>query len=316
MLQNLNQDEISELANLLVISQKANAREALCIKVGINYYKQLGFMYESSSEDSFAINLINHLNVVGNTKAICQICCKELAPIFQEGRNKSFLKKIAAKLNCNQEFSHNHPNPSTVEQLTSPIPNPVLESRINPPNQPDRAKSQRLYWLTSGAIFLIGLAGVAGFQIRGQMELSNSRYIYLEKLLSEEKWEGADRETANRMWEVADKWQERSLQAKDYNNFSCEDLRTIDNLWTKYSKQRFGFSIQRQIWESREVSSNLDNFIIRVGWGKRNEKGEFTYHPVTEFSLKTPEGQLPWIVNWEGSGDRNAYMDRIKNCDI
>jgi len=74
--------------------------------------------------------------------------------------------------------------------------------------------------------------------------------------------------------------------------------------------------MQRQIWESSEVSGDLGNFMIRVGWGQRNEKGELLYHPLTDFSLKTPEGQLPWIVNWEGSGDRNAYMFRIISCKI
>ncbi len=102
MSQELNQDELNALADLLVISQKAKAREALCIKIGISYYKELGFIYESS-DSSFAINLINHLNEVGNTKAICQLCCKELSSIFQ-GDRESFLKEIAVKLNCNHEF--------------------------------------------------------------------------------------------------------------------------------------------------------------------------------------------------------------------
>ncbi|MHC5719452.1 MAG: CHAT domain-containing protein, partial [Nostoc sp.] len=72
MSQDLNQNELNELADLLVLSQKAKAREALCIKIGITYYQELGFIYESS-DYSFAINLINHLNDVGNTKAICQL---------------------------------------------------------------------------------------------------------------------------------------------------------------------------------------------------------------------------------------------------
>jgi hypothetical protein len=148
MSQYLTQDDLNALADLLVVSQKAKAREALCIKIGITYYKQLGFLYESS-EDSFAINLINHLNDVGNTKAICQLCCKELEPIFQQGNRKSFLKEITGKLNCNQELRHNYPNPSTVEQLTSPTPSP--------------SQSKKLNWLTGGAIFLLGLVGLAGF---------------------------------------------------------------------------------------------------------------------------------------------------------
>lgn len=39
MSQDLNQDELNELADLLLLSQKSKAREALCIKIGISYYK-------------------------------------------------------------------------------------------------------------------------------------------------------------------------------------------------------------------------------------------------------------------------------------
>lgn len=308
--------ELNALADLLVISQKAKAREALCIKIGISYYNELGFVYESS-EDSFAINLINYLNRVGNTKAICQLCCKELAPIFKEGKRESFLKEIAVKLNWNQEFRHNYSNPNTVEQPTSPTPSPVPEFRINSPNQPDGSKfqSKRLNWLTGGAIFLIGLAGLAGFQIY-KTESVNPRYTQLENLLSEGRWQEADRETANRMWEVAGKWEERSLQAKDFENFSCEDLRTIDNLWTKYSKQHFGFSVQSRIFRSSDVKNDLTKFMSQIGWGKLDEKRTFWYVPIPDYSLSAPEGELPWIVTYKGSGDRKAYISRIINCGI
>jgi len=209
-----------------------------------------------------------------------------------------------------------HLNP--YEQSTPPIPNPVPEFRINPPNQPDESKSQskRLNWLTGGAIFIIGLAGLTGFQIY-KTEPINSRYIQLENLLSEGRWQEADRETADRMWEVAGKWQERSLQAKDFENFSCEDLRTIDNLWTKYSKQHFGFSIQRRIFQSSDINKNLFKFMAQVGWGKLNEKGDvISYVPMPDYSLSAPEGELPWTVTYQGSGDRGAYMSRIISCGI
>ncbi len=96
----LNQDELNKLVNLLLISSKVKAREALCISIGIDYYRQLGFINDPS-DDSFAINLINHLNEVGNTIAICQLCCNELKPIFKGGLNESILKEIVIKLNCN-----------------------------------------------------------------------------------------------------------------------------------------------------------------------------------------------------------------------
>lgn len=71
MSQDLNQDKLNALAELLLIIQKVKEREVLCIKNGISYYKDLVFIYETS-DDSYAINLINYLNEIGNTKAICQ----------------------------------------------------------------------------------------------------------------------------------------------------------------------------------------------------------------------------------------------------
>jgi hypothetical protein len=139
--------------------------------------------------------------------------------------------------------------------------------------------------LAGSAIFLIGLAG---FQIY-EHKSSNPRYTQLESLLSQQKWKDADLETAQRMWEVAGKWNERSLKAEDYQKFPCEDLRTIDSFWTKYSNDRFGFSVQRSIWESSEVNSRLGKFMIRVGWGDEKENGRvIVFFPVTNFSLSAP----------------------------
>lgn len=191
------------------------------------------------------------------------------------------------------------------------------EFRINPPLQLDgsRYQSKRLDWLTGGVIFLIGLAGLAGFYIY-KKEPVNPGYNELEYLLSKGKWQDADRETADKMWGLSDKWEERSLKTEDYNKLSCEDLRTIDYLWTKYSNQHFGFSIQRRIFQSSNVNKNLNKFMIKIKWGNLNEKSDFYYMQVTDFSLSAPEGQLPWIVNWKGSGDRQAYIYRIIDCGI
>ncbi|OKH41822.1 hypothetical protein NIES2101_33690 [Calothrix sp. HK-06] len=314
MPQELNSDDIATLVDLLLISSKVRTREALCIRIGITYYRQLGFINDPTDE-SFAINLINHLNDVGNTKALCQLCVKELEPIFKGGRRESLLKEIAEKFNCNLEYEQNYSNSNSTEQTTSPTPNAIPEFRTNSPNQSTEAKSQskKLYWLTGGAIFLIGLASFAGFY---KTESVNPRYIQLQNLLSQGRWKDADVETADRMWGVAGQWEKRSLQAADYNNFPCEDLRAIDNLWTKYSKKRFGFSTQSRIFQSSDVNKNLDKFMIQVGWGKLNEKGEFYYMYIPEYSFSTPEGQFPWFVNWQGSGDRRAYMSRILSCGI
>ncbi|MCA1992305.1 MAG: GUN4 domain-containing protein, partial [Coleofasciculus sp. S288] len=47
-------------------------------------------------------------------------------------------------------------------------------------------------------------------------------------------------------------------------NFPCSDLRTIDQLWVQHSNGRFGFSVQKKIWQ--EVGRDDDVFFERIGW--------------------------------------------------
>lgn len=115
----LNQDDLETLVNLLLISSKIKAREALCISIGISYYKQLGFMNDLS-EESFAINLISHLHDVGNTKALCKLCCRELEPIFKGGKRELILKEIVRKLNCTQENKNNYRNSDETQHFNPP----------------------------------------------------------------------------------------------------------------------------------------------------------------------------------------------------
>ncbi|MEO1377729.1 MAG: CAP domain-containing protein [Cyanobacteria bacterium J06635_10] len=118
----LNQDEIDELVNLLLISSELIDRKALCIRIGIEY-NRLGFS-NNSSDGTFALRLIHYLNDVRNIPAICKLCCKVLEPIFVEGSDKSFLKEIAIKLNCNctientTKFENNRSEPKSRTGVT------------------------------------------------------------------------------------------------------------------------------------------------------------------------------------------------------
>ncbi len=73
-------------------------------------------------------------------------------------------------------------------------------------------------------------------------------YTKLRDLLAAGKWKEADEETANVMLKVANS--EGCLNKQDIDNFPCEDLRTINQLWLDYSKGKFGFSVQKEIYES------------------------------------------------------------------
>ncbi|OHY42758.1 hypothetical protein BCV63_09320 [Cylindrospermopsis raciborskii CS-508] len=74
-----------------------------------------------------------------------------------------------------------------------------------------------------------------------------SRYTKLETLLKSQDFREADIETAKVMLAVANRQSEGWLRIEDAENFPCKELRTIDNLWLKYSQGKFGISVQQEI---------------------------------------------------------------------
>lgn len=122
-------------------------------------------------------------------------------------------------------------------------------------------------------------------------------YIKLRDLLAFGEWRAADLETLAVMLKVADREKERSLRLEDLEKFPCTDLRTINSLWVKYSAGRFGFSIQKRIWESAGEKPGKDDEMEKrfgncVGWYVNNQW--LSYTDLT-FSLEAPEGHIPII---------------------
>ncbi|MFM6610153.1 MAG: GUN4 domain-containing protein, partial [Dolichospermum sp.] len=86
-------------------------------------------------------------------------------------------------------------------------------------------------------------------------------YRKLRDLLKAGKWKEADEETLRVMLAVA-REREGWLNVESIDNFPCADLRTIDQLWVKYSDGRFGFSVQKRIYQSLGGTrpNNCNNF--------------------------------------------------------
>ncbi|MEG4201079.1 serine/threonine-protein kinase [Microcoleus sp. Pol12A5] len=143
-------------------------------------------------------------------------------------------------------------------------------------------------------------------------------YRQLDRLLASEEWKEADLETVKKMLEVADRTSEGWLRDEDIDRFPCEDLRTIDQLWVKYSNQRFGFSVQKRIYQSlggtREFDSKIwEAFLDRLGW-RVNSNG-LDYRDL-KFNTKAPEGHLP------GRGRKGlacgllSLFSRVETCRV
>ena len=144
-------------------------------------------------------------------------------------------------------------------------------------------------------------------------------YRQLDRLLASEKWQEADHETTNKMLEAAGRTEERWLSIEDIDRFPCEDLRTIDQLWVKYSNGRFGFSVQKRIYESlggtREYDKKISEaFGDRVGW---RVNSNWLHYIDLKFNTKAPEGHLP------GRGYKRglacgllSLFSRVETCKV
>ncbi|MEG4939117.1 GUN4 domain-containing protein [Microcoleus sp. F4-D5] len=136
-------------------------------------------------------------------------------------------------------------------------------------------------------------------------------YTKLRDLLATGQWKEADGETLKKMLEVADRTNEKWLREEDIDRLPCEDLRTIDQLWVKYSNGRFGFSVQKRIYESLGGSrgeydqKSWEAFGDRVGWrvnswflGWGVNSSWIGYNDL-KFNTKAPQGHFP---RWWGEG--------------
>ncbi|MEH2071176.1 MAG: GUN4 domain-containing protein [Nostoc sp.] len=166
-------------------------------------------------------------------------------------------------------------------------------------------------------------------------------YRRLRDLLKAGNWKEADRETLAVMLKATGREQEGWLDSESVDNFPCTDLRTIDQLWVKYSNGHFGFSVQKRIWES--VGKEYEKFGDRVGWrkGMFYNKQWLLYSDLT-FTTNSPQGHLPaaqwgieviilrpektYEVTWGftfsgspwgmGDGGASSLASRLVNCNI
>jgi hypothetical protein len=67
------------------------------------------------------------------------------------------------------------------------------------------------------------------------------------------------------MLKVSGREKEGMLDRFSIEKFPSQDLLTLDQLWRRYSKERFGFSVQKRIWQSISPNQNLDWWKKGVG---------------------------------------------------
>ncbi|MFM6253057.1 MAG: GUN4 domain-containing protein, partial [Dolichospermum sp.] len=93
-----------------------------------------------------------------------------------------------------------------------------------------------------------------------------------------------------------------------------------DKLWVKYSDGRFGFSVQKRIYQglggTREYNQEIWlKFGDKVGWRRSWWRGgSWLYYSLLTFDKKAPEGHLPSVAGLGGIG--GDVFSRVETCKL
>lgn len=133
-------------------------------------------------------------------------------------------------------------------------------------------------------------------------------YNRLQNLLSAKNWQAADVETRAIMQRLAGTKGDLLYSSKSVvNQLPCEDLRTIDTLWSKASSGRFGYTAQQRIWQQSRAQNSkqqVERFGRAVGW-RRNQPikddplaaelgTQWRFDTDLNNTAAAPVGQFPW----------------------
>lgn len=131
-----------------------------------------------------------------------------------------------------------------------------------------------------------------------KLQTNRANFTQLDQFLAQGKWKEADEETNTVMCKIMGKEKEGHLTIDNCRDFPPEDLRIIDQLWLKYSQNRFGFSVQKQIWLKHggklDGSYDWDTYkrlADKVGW-RKGVRDSDRYSELT-FKTNAPPGHLP-----------------------
>lgn len=129
---------------------------------------------------------------------------------------------------------------------------------------------------------------VAKFTDPVSVPLTEQQLRSLAKLLAANQWQAADTLTWNLIRQLLGKSLQSYVFSGELNRLPCGDLRQIDQLWRQFSRNRFGFSVQAQIYQ--KAGYDYGQFCDRVGWQHNNLDDHLKQW---QFKASAPIGHLP-----------------------
>jgi serine/threonine-protein kinase len=172
-----------------------------------------------------------------------------------------------------------------------PPKNKSTSSETGTATKPSQSKRKLL-------LSLLGIIGIAGVGILGFTFVNKPNYAQLETYLQNKQWQQADAETDKLLLKIAG--EKSALDARTSQKIPCKSLQKIDQLWTKNSDGRFGFTPQKKVYLATGndfgdyVESTYEAFGDRLSWrifGSWKRYQDFNFQAID--TAITPPGYLP-----------------------
>ena len=171
---------------------------------------------------------------------------------------------------------------------------------------------------------ILGQAKVKGEQT-STAPISGLNYNRLSEFLNQQKWQQANEETLRLLLIAAKRNDQGWLTPESIQQVACEDLTTMNDLWTKASNNRFGFSSQLAVYLATgnrpgklTDEEAYTRFGDAVGW--RKDGDWISFKGALNYTLDAPKGHLPYPRNeYEVTGSRLQYTtltQRLVECQI
>ncbi|MGK7926766.1 MAG: GUN4 domain-containing protein [Spirulina sp.] len=206
---------------------------------------------------------------------------------------------------------------STPKQLITDPQEPTRALSSPPSSKPRKSKPDKMRGLMPRQESAAEERELEDLRLKLSGEEEESRisidYTRLKDLLVSRRWQDADRETRDILCTLAEKPAATYLYNRDIEKLPCQDLKAIDDLWFNASRGRFGFRVQKQIYEGVGKEYNL--FCQQVGWPVHEVKS----HSYLQFNLRSPLGHLPsrsWVGGMSWWKHARILAERLEQCGI
>ena len=139
-------------------------------------------------------------------------------------------------------------------------------------------------------------------------------YNKLQDFLRRKKWQEADQQTWDVLCQASEKSKGYYLKNADIERLPCETLQKIDQLWLKYSENRFGLSVQKSIYQ--DSGEDYYSFCQRVGWPIHEP---LNLDSMLQFNLRSPFGHLPsrrWVGGYYWWRHASVLAIKLETCGI